>query len=150
MMSTQGLLLDGVYIFNAMNSTLNNRSTRSLEDNVHIINSLDLVHNHSMQGNGRSLRSNEDVHIFDSIDFNHSYNRENNARVVPTTQESYRKFENVRIQDASSMCSICLGVFPNGSKAIRLPKPCSHIFHQQCITTWLNIKNTCPLCRRTV
>lgn len=25
---------------------------------------------------------------------------------------------------------------------------CQHIFHQNCLETWLKIKNICPLCRR--
>nr|KYP43539.1 RING-H2 finger protein ATL2B [Cajanus cajan] len=50
----------------------------------------------------------------------------------------------------SPSCSICLEVLSNGSKAICMPQPCFHIFHQNCIVKWLNISGTCPLCRRTI
>ncbi len=32
-----------------------------------------------------------------------------------------------------------------GQKTILLP--CGHMFHDECITKWLNVHNTCPLCR---
>lgn len=44
-------------------------------------------------------------------------------------------------------CMICMDGF--GEKdAIRLS--CSHIFHEECLLLWLNQKDTCPLCRRSV
>jgi E3 ubiquitin-protein ligase RNF115/126 len=42
-------------------------------------------------------------------------------------------------------CSICLMDINDGQKTILLP--CGHMFHDECITKWLNIHNTCPLCR---
>ena len=42
-------------------------------------------------------------------------------------------------------CSICLMDINEGQKTILLP--CGHMFHDECITKWLNIHNTCPLCR---
>ena len=42
-------------------------------------------------------------------------------------------------------CSICLMEINEGMESILLP--CAHIFHEKCITQWLKIHNTCPLCR---
>ena len=42
-------------------------------------------------------------------------------------------------------CTICLMEIFEGIEAILLP--CEHIFHGKCITQWLKIHNTCPLCR---
>ena len=42
-------------------------------------------------------------------------------------------------------CSICLMDINEGQKTILLP--CGHMFHDECVTKWLNIHNTCPLCR---
>ena len=36
-----------------------------------------------------------------------------------------------------------------GGRACRLPS-CGHIFHRGCVSTWLRIKNTCPMCRHEV
>ena len=42
-------------------------------------------------------------------------------------------------------CSICLMEISNGQDAILLP--CGHMYHENCVTKWLKIHNTCPLCR---
>ena len=45
-----------------------------------------------------------------------------------------------------SNCIICLGQYQIGQKLIILP--CNHKYHEQCIKTWINQKNMCPLCCR--
>ena len=42
-------------------------------------------------------------------------------------------------------CSICLMDVTDGQNTILLP--CGHMFHSDCVTKWLEIHNTCPLCR---
>ena len=42
-------------------------------------------------------------------------------------------------------CSICLMEVKEGEDTILLP--CGHMFHDNCVTKWLKIHNTCPLCR---
>ena len=42
-------------------------------------------------------------------------------------------------------CSICLMEVNEGQNTILLP--CGHMFHEECVTKWLQIHNTCPLCR---
>ena len=42
-------------------------------------------------------------------------------------------------------CSICLMEVNDGQNTILLP--CGHMFHEDCVTKWLQIHNTCPLCR---
>ena len=42
-------------------------------------------------------------------------------------------------------CSICLMEVNEGQDTILLP--CGHMFHDKCVTKWLEIHNTCPLCR---
>ena len=42
-------------------------------------------------------------------------------------------------------CSICLMEINEGIDTILLP--CGHMFHDNCVTKWLKIHNTCPLCR---
>lgn len=41
-------------------------------------------------------------------------------------------------------CSICLDVIDNSFKS-----NCGHYFHKYCIDKWLNINNTCPICRKS-
>jgi len=45
--------------------------------------------------------------------------------------------------DGAEACAICQSLLLEGSKEM----PCSHCFHEQCITDWLQIHNTCPCCR---
>ncbi|KAM7268023.1 hypothetical protein ACFE04_010189 [Oxalis oulophora] len=42
-----------------------------------------------------------------------------------------------------SQCSVCLEEFGSDVTCT----PCSHIFHEDCITKWLNKNISCPLCR---
>jgi hypothetical protein len=42
-------------------------------------------------------------------------------------------------------CTICCDDMEVGTTAVRLP--CAHIYHTDCITTWLSKFNTCPICR---
>lgn len=42
-------------------------------------------------------------------------------------------------------CAICKDSLSVGTIVNELP--CSHIFHSPCILPWLNVRNSCPLCR---
>ncbi|KAL9263307.1 E3 ubiquitin-protein ligase RING1-like protein [Drosera capensis] len=44
-----------------------------------------------------------------------------------------------------TLCAICKDEFSVEEKVRRLP--CSHYYHGECITPWLKIRNTCPVCR---
>lgn len=43
------------------------------------------------------------------------------------------------------ICSICL----SSLKKARL-LPCNHKFHPRCIQQWIEIDNSCPLCRKPI
>ncbi|XP_060169684.1 RING-H2 finger protein ATL57 isoform X2 [Lycium barbarum] len=45
-------------------------------------------------------------------------------------------------------CPICLAEF-EVNEVVRLIPYCRHVFHQQCLDTWLASHVTCPLCRST-
>ena len=42
-------------------------------------------------------------------------------------------------------CSICLEEYKKNDQVF--VSKCNHIFHKNCITSWLNNNRTCPLCR---
>lgn len=51
-------------------------------------------------------------------------------------------------QDNKTKCVICVDDMALGDKATLLP--CNHFFHGECVTPWLKVHNTCPVCRRSV
>ncbi|CAL5001532.1 unnamed protein product [Urochloa decumbens] len=42
-------------------------------------------------------------------------------------------------------CAVCKDGVAAGQRAKRLP--CSHRYHDECIVPWLQVRNSCPLCR---
>ena len=75
----------------------------------------------------------------------------------PTSQDIINKLKHFKMEkefykknieeDISEFpkCTICLMELSEGTDVILLP--CEHIFHEKCITKWLKVHNTCPLCR---
>jgi E3 ubiquitin-protein ligase RNF115/126 len=50
--------------------------------------------------------------------------------------------------DACLQCNICMEDFQLDERVRSLP--CKHIYHGICITPWLQLHGTCPICRHTV
>eukprot|EP00293_Proteomonas_sulcata_P014772 CAMPEP_0184288258 /NCGR_PEP_ID=MMETSP1049-20130417/764_1 /TAXON_ID=77928 /ORGANISM="Proteomonas sulcata, Strain CCMP704" /LENGTH=65 /DNA_ID=CAMNT_0026594539 /DNA_START=273 /DNA_END=470 /DNA_ORIENTATION=- len=51
----------------------------------------------------------------------------------------------------SNDCAICM--MPVGGQSDPGPRvvtPCDHVFHQDCLKRWMEIKLECPVCRRQV
>eukprot|EP00906_Rhabdomonas_costata_P021103 RCo030664 len=42
-------------------------------------------------------------------------------------------------------CSVCLDSLHVGDRGVVLR--CGHVFHKDCLGSWLKLHNTCPLCR---
>ncbi|KAJ8573470.1 hypothetical protein K7X08_009981 [Anisodus acutangulus] len=51
--------------------------------------------------------------------------------------------------NGDSFCAVCLNDVIGGENCRKLPK-CGHVFHEECVDTWLQCNWTCPLCRRQV
>ena len=49
------------------------------------------------------------------------------------------------VQEKSN-CTVCCVDYNEGEVVNRLP--CNHLFHKQCIATWLKANNSCPNCRK--
>lgn len=93
---------------------------------------------------------NDEISVSGAVNYNRS------SETTQQRRSSSSSFERIKIEECSEeestiTCSICLSDLSNGSsEAVRLPHPCSHIFHHDCIIKWFHISNTCPLCRRTI
>ncbi|XP_058784714.1 E3 ubiquitin-protein ligase SDIR1-like [Vicia villosa] len=66
---------------------------------------------------------------------------EENIRFVPAAPSCIEGLKMVKVEEAET-CTICLEDFNVG-----VCMPCSHMFHMNCIQDWLNVGNSCPLCR---
>ncbi|CAN0187301.1 unnamed protein product, partial [Laminaria digitata] len=44
-------------------------------------------------------------------------------------------------------CAICYAAVDSALEDYMLT-PCDHVFHQGCLTRWMDIKMECPTCRR--
>lgn len=53
-----------------------------------------------------------------------------------------------KLSEEKKRCSICLENYKNGDDSIVLP--CIHIFHAECIKTWMKKKNACPICKNKI
>ncbi|GMH13167.1 hypothetical protein Nepgr_015008 [Nepenthes gracilis] len=65
--------------------------------------------------------------------------------------ESFPKFaysdvKSLRISNGELECAVCLNEF-GGDETLRLIPKCDHVFHADCIDTWLADHATCPVCR---
>lgn len=56
----------------------------------------------------------------------------------------YKKKYSENITLDNNVCSICLEVINNNYFCF---KKCNHVYHNECLKTWLNIKKCCPNCR---
>ena len=70
-------------------------------------------------------------------------NEDNNINVIETVHNPFIFIEMADIEN-NNECTICLS---NDSDIEWVKLNCNHLFHRECISEWLSINNTCPICR---
>jgi len=74
---------------------------------------------------------------------------------IPTNLSSLRQnttvgtYENLRLPNTDNNCSICRETFANDD-IVRRINSCQHVFHMNCLDTWLETHTSCPICRTDV
>jgi hypothetical protein len=68
------------------------------------------------------------------------------SRAAPAA--SIAALPTVIVADAALVCPICTDPLPISAPARRLP--CDHLYHSECIVTWLSLRNSCPVCRGSI
>lgn len=49
--------------------------------------------------------------------------------------------------DSEEMCSICLEFLDVHERNVTMVTPCQHVFHLNCLLSWLQTQRICPMCR---
>ena len=73
----------------------------------------------------------------------------------PASKEAFNSLEKIKINEENlnlirknsncENCSVCKDDFEINQELINLP--CKHSFHEECVTPWLQERNSCPTCR---
>ncbi|KAK1288530.1 E3 ubiquitin-protein ligase ATL6 [Acorus calamus] len=58
----------------------------------------------------------------------------------------YSDVKGLKLGNDTLVCAICINEFED-DKTLRLLPKCDHVFHTDCIDTWLATHTTCPVCR---
>lgn len=66
---------------------------------------------------------------------------------LPTTSEAVLSLPHVPVT-TTEPCAICLDSLDKVATATLLP--CGHLFHSECVDSWLQVKPKCPVCRRSI
>ncbi|OVA10355.1 zinc finger protein [Macleaya cordata] len=77
-------------------------------------------------------------------------NDPNRYGTPPASKSAVEALPDVNISDEmlssdSSQCAVCKDMFELGTTAKQMP--CKHIYHPDCILPWLELHNSCPVCR---
>ena len=74
------------------------------------------------------------------------YRRDNPTDAAIVSELPETKIDDInKLDNDKKNCVICMEDFKNGDKSTNLP--CLHMFHTNCIQSWLKTQNTCPICK---
>ena len=77
-------------------------------------------------------------------------NDPNRCGTPPASKRSVQGLPNVMITEElaksdSNSCAVCMNEFGVGMEVKQMP--CSHLYHSDCLLPWLELHNSCPVCR---
>ena len=74
------------------------------------------------------------------------YSRDNPTDAAIVSELPENEIDDInKLDNDKKNCVICMEDFKNGDKSTNLP--CLHMFHTNCIQSWLKKQNTCPICK---
>uniref|UniRef100_A0ACD5XLW8 Uncharacterized protein n=1 Tax=Avena sativa TaxID=4498 RepID=A0ACD5XLW8_AVESA len=86
------------------------------------------------------------VSAYDAATFDDTPPQRGGSRAAPA--ESIAALPTVTVTDSTLVCPVCTDPLPPSAPARRLP--CGHLYHSDCIVTWLSLRNSCPVCRCSI
>lgn len=77
-------------------------------------------------------------------------NDPNRHGTPPASRTAVQSLPDIKVSDQllktdSAQCAVCMDAFEVGAVAKQMP--CMHIYHPDCILPWLELHNSCPVCR---
>jgi hypothetical protein len=97
----------------------------------------------SFMGNNMGGQQND---LNEMIEHMLHYSRENPTDAAIVSELPEQRIDDIKKLDKDKQnCVICMEDFKNGDKSTNLP--CLHMFHTNCIQSWLKTQNTCPICK---
>ncbi|KAF5730390.1 hypothetical protein HS088_TW20G00763 [Tripterygium wilfordii] len=77
-------------------------------------------------------------------------NDPNRYGTPPAAKSAIEALSDIKISEEllasdSSQCAVCKDTFELGEEGKQIP--CKHIYHKDCIIPWLELHNSCPVCR---
>ncbi|KAK8564100.1 hypothetical protein V6N13_005685 [Hibiscus sabdariffa] len=77
-------------------------------------------------------------------------NDPNRYGTPPASKSAIEALPSVNITKNNSnlefnQCAVCMDEFEEGTEAKQMP--CKHLYHKDCILPWLELHNSCPVCR---
>jgi len=77
-------------------------------------------------------------------------NQLDSSGAPPAPRETIDQLPKVKITqqqvDKKLQCSVCMEDYQKDETVHKLP--CDHLFHENCIVPWLELHDTCPVCRK--
>ncbi|KAK9700108.1 hypothetical protein RND81_08G217400 [Saponaria officinalis] len=67
------------------------------------------------------------------------------AEQPPASKTAIESMPTISVVETELFCAVCKEAFEVGTEAREMP--CKHIYHSDCILPWLNLRNSCPVCR---
>eukprot|EP01135_Chromosphaera_perkinsii_P004116 Nk52_evm23s270 gene=Nk52_evmTU23s270 len=64
---------------------------------------------------------------------------------LPTKKYSTKEHKGKDQSTENTSCSICMQGYQDNEKLTTLP--CTHCFHRECVSKWLKVNASCPVCR---
>ena len=98
-----------------------------------------------MMGNmGGNMMGQNDLNELIERMLHHTRENPTDAAIVSELPET--KIDDInKLDNDKKNCVICMEDFKNGDVTTNLP--CLHMFHTNCIQSWLKTQNTCPICK---
>ncbi|XVE49718.1 hypothetical protein DITRI_Ditri01bG0103600 [Diplodiscus trichospermus] len=77
-------------------------------------------------------------------------NDPNRYGTPPASKSAIESLPSVKITKSHlnsefNQCAVCMDEFEEGTQAKQMP--CKHLYHTDCIVPWLELHNSCPVCR---